>query len=181
MPPRFHSERKSVNTQSSIIKGSSVNRFCPILLTRYKKILMPTSFLKMHLESLAHFDTAFFQPFVSTDAQHNNFATNPMPLSLFITRQAVIPNSTQDTINQPIDTQLARYQLVRPLNSPPLLILYLMYFSSYFMSSTYYIRIITPLRFSIISCYQFALINTTFLLPLIIISTHQASSYGQRR
>ena len=42
MPPWFHSERKSVNTQSSISRDQAYTGFTPILLTRYKKILMPT-------------------------------------------------------------------------------------------------------------------------------------------
>ena len=77
-------------------------------------------------------------------------------------------------LDRPKDARLVHCQLA-PLFNCPLLLNFVYYVSlPHLASSTYYIHIITPLRFSIISCYQFALINTTFLLPLIIISTHQS-------
>ena len=123
MPPRFHSERKSVNTQSSISRDQAYTGFAPILLTRYKKVLMPASFLKMHLESLAHFDLsihiAFCRSFISTDVQTKQLSPNhQLPPSLFATSQLVPPNSTQITINPSIDAQLVVIDSFRHLICP---------------------------------------------------------------
>ena len=145
---------------------------------------MPAYFLKMHLESLAHFDLsthiAFHQSFISTDVQTKRLLTN---------HHSLCHKSTRLTKLSLRHNQWTQRSSTRSSSTRPVIqfvsncwILYIMYSSpppSH--PSTHYIRIMTPFRFSIISCYQFALINTTFLLPLIIISTHQASSYGQRR
>ena len=185
MPPRFHSERKSVNTQSSTSRDQAYTGFAPILLTRYKKVLMPTYFLKMHLESLAHFDLHSYRflsipylngcPNQTTLAQSSTASVSLRHKSIRYTK--FNPKYYRSTHR----CSTRRYRLVPSLNLSPVLNLCIMHLSPSH-PSTHYIHIMTPLWFSIIFCYQFALINTTFLLPaIIIISTHHASSYGQRR
>ena len=130
MPPRFHSKRKSVNTQSSISRDQAYTGFAPILLTRYKKILMPAYFLKMHLESLAHFNLSTHIASPQWIFNPNDFTIEAMSSSLFVTSQPVAPISIQSLvnqstptqnplINQSTDAQLVRCQLVRPLIPPP--------------------------------------------------------------
>ena len=87
-------------------------------------------------------------------------------------------------INQPkmLNHQYLRVSYLNPPKSLNLFKFVNVFLLLFPLSSTHYTRIMTLFQFSIISCYQFALINTTFLLSsLIIVSTHHASSYGSRR
>ena len=184
MPLRFHSERKSVNTQSSISRDQAYTGLAPILLTRYKKILMPTYLLKMHLESLVRFDlsthTALCQPFTPIDVRAKQIFDQ---FNTSVTRRPESIRRTKfNSSTQPTQRCSTRSSSTRPSINPPQLLNFVNYvFLSPISCQVLIIHIMTPLWFSIIFCYQIALINTTFLLPLIIISTHQASSYGQRR
>ena len=96
MPSRFHRVRESVNTQSSKSRDQACTGFIPNLLTRYKKLLMPSSSLKMHLESLTHFIflpiSLLFYPSASTDVQLKRLRHPHISLSLFAASQARHPN-----------------------------------------------------------------------------------------
>ena len=76
MPSRFHRVRESVNTQSPISRDQALQVLPPNLLTRYKKILMPTQIHKMHLES---------QPisFLTHNSYSTLFRLNWCPLNRF--------------------------------------------------------------------------------------------------
>ena len=179
MPLRFHSERKSVNTQSPKSRDQAYTGLAPTLLTRYKKLSMPTHTPRNATRVLSPFQflspisllPTFPSELMSNSSEFKiNPSPSPFPLQSNLSHQfqfkATSPSQIQLDISSLHPTMLNSFVIDSPHPLIPPLLFYVVciLFLSFSQSSTHYIRIITPLRFSIISCYQFALINTTFLL-----------------
>ena len=151
MPLRFHSERKSVNTQSSKSRDQAYTGLAPILLTRYKKFLMPTPTPQTHLESLTHFNLPC--PYHSFPLFHPNWCptqaisqtdSSPLPSRFSQTRHANFnskprqPVNLNSTFRQPTQRCSTRsYRLRLTSLIPPLLFLYQLYSFPVFLSVKY--------------------------------------------
>ena len=129
MPMRFHSERKSVNTQSSKSRDQAYTGFTPNLLTRYKKILMPTPnpsnasrvLSPFHLLTHATLFSLFYlngtqlkpllHPLIAFISSHRKSNSSYQ----FQPKSCVNPsNPTQSRVKSLNDAHLVRHQLVFP-------------------------------------------------------------------